>query len=186
MSKKAAPDAADGEKKGKKKGNLLPAIVLAVGLLGGGYLMQGGSAKPAATSVLAGATGPAASTTVPSNGVSLDAASQAVLTKAGIKPLATDTILKFDDITLNLSDGHFLKLGLALQLTKKAKPDSYTTGGSASKAFDLAITLFGNRSYKDLTAPGARDAAKSELTNKVIVAYDGEVDNLYFTDFVMQ
>lgn len=158
-------DASTGEGPAKKKKGkmllVLPVVILA--LAGGGYVMMGGGSKPAAA---AGGTTPTGPTTT--------------------TMLANASIAKFDDITLNLADGHYLKVGIALQLTKKAVPDDYTTGGSAAKAFDLTISTFGSKTYAELGAPGGREATKAVLQRAIVKAYAGEVSAVYLTDFVMQ
>lgn len=149
----------DGEAKaGGGKSKLLPAIVLAVGLIGGGYFMGGGKAAATKTPVVAG---PTTSTTLPAG-----------------------EVLALDPITLNLSDGHILRVGIALQLTKAAKAEEVTKEGP--KALDLAIGLLGEKTQNELTAPGGRAKAKQELSEKVASAFEGEVLGIYFTDFVMQ
>jgi flagellar FliL protein len=170
-----ANDAAaeEGKKgKGKKgKGNLIPAVVVAVGLVGGAYMMKGGGSKKGATGTTV-ASGAATTTT------------DAMQAPATAKSLAQ--VAKLEDITLNLADGHFLKLGLALQLAPKGVVTDYTTGGAAAKALDLAIGVFGTENYAQLVQPGQREQAKAELAKKVVAAYNGQVQGIYLTDFVMQ
>lgn len=90
-------------------------------------------------------------------------------------------VLKLNPVTLNLRDGHYLKLGLALQATAKAPKDL-----DGSKALDLAIALFSDRSVTDLSSAQAREKAKAELLAQVEKAYPHEVMDVYFTEFVMQ
>lgn len=100
-------------------------------------------------------------------------------------------VVPLQSITLNLTDGHFLKVGLALQLSQAASP---AAGGAAaaapaidgSKALDAAIAILGAHSYAQLLAPGGRTAAQRALTAEVGKRYDGEVLKVYFTEFVMQ
>jgi flagellar protein FliL len=155
----------------KKKGNLVPAIVVAVGLIGAAYMMKGGGTKKASAAT-PGATTATTSTTNP------------MLAPATAKSLAE--IAKLDDITPNLADGHFLKLGLALQLAPKGVITDYTTGGAAAKALDLAIVVFGKDNYAQLVQPSIREQAKESLAKQVVAAYDGQVQGIYITDFVMQ
>ena len=158
--------------KGKKgKGNLIPAVVVAVGLVGGAYMMKGGGSKKAA-----------AGTTVAAGGATTT--TDAMQAPATAKSLAQ--VAKLEDITLNLADGHFLKLGLALQLAPKGVVTDYTTGGAAAKALDLAIGVFGTENYAQLVQPAQREQAKAELAKKVVAAYNGQVQGIYLTDFVMQ
>lgn len=90
-------------------------------------------------------------------------------------------VLGLQSIQVNLSDGNYLKLGIALQLTGDVKeaPDG-------SKALDTAIDLFSGRSMVDLIRPGQRDKLKEQLANELQKRYDGEVMDVYFTDFVTQ
>ena len=174
MGRKKTSDAGDGSAAAPKKGkgNLIPAVVVAVGLLGGGYFMSsGGGAKAAATPAAAGAAGAAGVTTTTA------------------PEIPKGEIVKLDSITLNLADGRFVKLGLALQLSEKAKVGeggaaAYTS--KAARALDLAISTFGAHSYADLAAPGGREATKEALSKKIVTAYGGDVEGIYFTEFVMQ
>jgi flagellar protein FliL len=91
-------------------------------------------------------------------------------------------VVPLDPITVNLTDGHFLKVSIALQLTADAgaeEPDG-------SKALDLLISEFSNRSVADLSANEARDAAKKKLAEHIGKAYEGHVMGIYLTEFVMQ
>jgi flagellar FliL protein len=172
MANDAATDEGKQVKGKKGKGNLIPAVVVAVGLVGGAYMMKGGGSKKAA----------AAGTTVAAGGATTT--TDAMQAPATAKSLAQ--VAKLEDITLNLADGHFLKLGLALQLAPKAVVTDYTTGGAAAKALDLAIGVFGTENYAQLVQPAQREQAKAELAKKVVAAYNGQVQGIYLTDFVMQ
>lgn len=179
MGRKNSADGDEVEAQPKKgKGNLIPAVVIAVGLLGGGYLMSSGKSAKAA----AATTSPAASA-AQAAGASVAAG----MPGAGHGPTTTvaeGAIVKLDDITLNLADGRFLKVGLAFQLSKKGKADTFTT--ESPKALDLAIAVLGDRTYSQLITPGGRAAAKADLTAKVKKEYPATVLDVYFTDFVMQ
>jgi flagellar FliL protein len=96
-------------------------------------------------------------------------------------PPKPGAVVRLDEMTLNLSGGHYLRLGLALQATAKVKqaPDG-------SKAQDIAINEFSNRSVAELSSNTARNKVKAELQKKVIKAYDGDIMAIYFTEFVMQ
>ncbi len=164
--KKKGEEGAEGgadAKKGKK-GNLVPAIIIAVGLIVGGKMMGGG--------------GSAATTTV------VQATTTTVL----------GPVVKLDPITLNMSDGRFLRVGLGFQLTAEgaatgheaAKPDTTDAAGEYARALDLAIDVLGGRNYQELVAPEGREAAKKELVEKLKHAYEGEIADVYFTEFVLQ
>jgi flagellar FliL protein len=89
-------------------------------------------------------------------------------------------VLALESITVNLTEGHYLKLRLALQATAEVTEDL-----DGSKALDLAVDEFSNKSVADLGNEG-RTKHKAELKEKIIEAYEGEVMDIYVTDFVMQ
>jgi flagellar FliL protein len=91
-------------------------------------------------------------------------------------------VLALEPITMNLSDGRLLKLGLALQLP--LEPSGHEVSGSV--ALDEAISFLGEHSYDQLSAPTARDTAKLELSKRVAERYHHDVLEVYFTEFVMQ
>ena len=102
--------------------------------------------------------------------------------KASAKPApVAGKVAPLEAVTVNLADGHFLKLKMSLQATASAVdlPDG-------SKAQDLAIDLFSNRSVAELSSNTERQRAKVELTAKVVKAYKDDVMDVYFTEFVMQ
>jgi flagellar FliL protein len=90
-------------------------------------------------------------------------------------------VVKMDAIQLNLADGHFLKLGLALQATADAHE-----APEGSKALDLAIRLFSQRPMEELSSSKQREKLKEELKEQVIHAYHEDVMDVYITEFVMQ
>ncbi len=101
-------------------------------------------------------------------------------------PQEPGAVVKMEPITMNLADGHYLKLGMALQF---AVSDGGGHGGSdpdGSHALDIAISHFSNREVAELSSGTAREKAKKELVKKVRKAYHDEVMDIYFTEFVMQ
>ncbi len=90
-------------------------------------------------------------------------------------------VLTLDAITVNLTDGHYLKVALALQATASAG-----TTLDGSKALDLAVSEFSNRTVAELTGAEGREKRKAELKKKIVEAYEGEIMDIYLTDFVMQ
>ena len=92
--------------------------------------------------------------------------------KAAAEPAPVEGVVSvLDAVTINLADGHYLKLKMTLQATTDAAeaPDG-------SKALDIAIT--------------GKMSAKEALTAKVVKAYTvekkKEVMEVYFTTFVIQ
>ena len=97
-------------------------------------------------------------------------------------------------ITLNLADGRYLKLTLALQLSEAASPVAGAEGEAAAaepaldgaKALDAAIGVLGQRTYAELIAPGGRASAQKALSAQVRKRYPDDVLGVYFTEFLMQ
>ena len=90
-------------------------------------------------------------------------------------------VVALDSITINLDDGHFLKVSIALQVSADAahEPDG-------SQALDLLISQLSNKSVAELSTNEGREAQKKELVEKIKKAYHDEVYDIYFTEFVMQ
>src|SRR4051794_29007457 len=145
----------------KHRNNLIPAVVVAAGLLGAGYFMSQGGSK--ANAAPAAAAAPTPTTTAKD---------------------ANGDVDKITSVTINLADGHYVKLGLALQLKEGIKSADFDA--QSAKALDLAISTMGDRTMAQLAAPGGRDAAKDDLSRKVLAAYNGKVTAIFFTEFVMQ
>lgn len=96
-------------------------------------------------------------------------------------------VVDLEPLTLNLADGRFLKVGLSLQMSADA-PAAHGSepGVNGAKARDAAIGIFGQRNYQQLLSPKGRAAALSALDTEVRKRYDGEVLQVYLTEFVMQ
>jgi flagellar FliL protein len=106
--------------------------------------------------------------------------------KGGAKPEPTPSaVIPLEAITVNLNDGHYLKISIALQTTTDA---AETVDGS--KALDLVISDFSNLEVAELATNKQREALKKELTEQVVKAYTEEekefVMAVYFTEFVIQ
>ena len=90
-------------------------------------------------------------------------------------------VVTLDAITINLADGHYLKLGMALQASADVEEPP-----SGAKALDLAIEAYTGVKVAELSSTKGRDHAKAELLEKVKHAYENEVYDIYFTQFVTQ
>lgn len=97
------------------------------------------------------------------------------------KPPEPGVVVKMDSIQINLQGDHYLKIGIALQASKKAGEDL-----DGSKALDQTISIFSGRSMKMLAKSDYREKLKKELVKKLEKSYDDEVIGVYFTDFVTQ
>lgn len=95
-----------------------------------------------------------------------------------------------EDMTLNLSDGKYLKLKMSLQLnedaTAKAGGEKGLKAFDGSMARDAAIDVLGHYTMAELLQPDNKDKARDALSKEVTTRYDGDVIKVYFTDFVMQ
>lgn len=97
-------------------------------------------------------------------------------------PPEKGAVLALDPIYINLAQGHFLKLGLALQATKPTAIKEL----DGSEALDSAIEVFSGQDLEKLSETEARSEFKKELVDKVLEAYPDEVMDVYLTEFVMQ
>ncbi len=104
------------------------------------------------------------------------------LLRGGDEPAAPKPgeMLPLESTQINLAGGHYLKVGIALQLTEGA----HEVDGS--KALDAAIELFSGRDVDELARPGTRQTLKKKLTAELEHRYHGDVMEVYFTEFVTQ
>jgi flagellar FliL protein len=90
------------------------------------------------------------------------------------------------DLTINLADGHYLKLGFALQETEDAGTEAVDT----SEAINLAIDQYTGKSVAELSTEKGRETAKAELLEKIKKAYEEDgtamIMDIYYTAFVTQ
>ena len=100
-------------------------------------------------------------------------------------PPVPGAVVAMESMTVNLADGHYLKVAIALQATAEAEAEP-----DGSMARDLMIQEFSNKPVAELSSPKTREHAKAQLKEKVIKAYEVEdvkqVMDIYFTDFVIQ
>lgn len=91
-------------------------------------------------------------------------------------------VVALDPIYINLAQGHFLKLGIALQATKSADVKHM----DGSEALDAAIDVFSGLEIEQLSETDVRAEHKAELVDRVVESYEDHVMDVYFTEFVMQ
>jgi len=94
------------------------------------------------------------------------------------EPGAVDPL---DSVQINLAGGHYLRLGIALQLREGAATDV-----DGSKALDAAINLFSGQSVGEVDQGQVRNSLKAKLGQQLTSLYDGDVMGVYFTEFVTQ
>jgi flagellar FliL protein len=139
----------------KKRSNLVPAIVVAVGLIVAAFLM-----KPA----------PAP-------------AEEKEAEEVEIIPGEMATI---EPITLNLSDGHYLRLGVGVELVEGVPAGEFLEGGHAAKFKDLMIAEVGDLTVDQVTTSEGREALKETLRGGAHHLFEEEFSELYFTEAVVQ
>jgi flagellar FliL protein len=107
--------------------------------------------------------------------------------KAEAKPAPVKGIITplEDAMTINLADGHYLKLNFALQQTADAAEAVDT-----SEAQNIAIEIFTGKPVAELSSEKGRDAVKEEFLKDLEKAYTKdkvlEVMDVYYTSFVTQ
>lgn len=173
----SAPAAADSgkkdkkDKKGKKekgakgKSNLIPAVVLALGVAAGGYFMGGGESAAEGTA---------------------EAEPEVPVVEPG-------ALVSLDPMTLNLDDGRFLRVGVSFLMTAEFESAEGKEGGAhhfypedAGPLQDQLIAMFAWRDGADLVGADQLAATKAELLERANELFDGQVLEVYLTDFVMQ
>jgi flagellar FliL protein len=152
MSKTEATAEGAAPKKSKKMVMILAVLLLGVAG-GGGYFMM----KPANAEEQAAAEAEAAK---PEKGI----------------------VIVLDSVTVNLADGHYLKLKFSLQATADAGDEEM----DGSQALDLAITQYTDKKIGELSTEAGRAKAKKELLERIAEAYEDKIMDLYYTEFVMQ
>jgi len=170
----AAEGAEDGEKKGGGLGGklklvamILPTVLLIVGAV---YFLV--LAKPSSDAAAAkGKTSTSAKATA-DDGSEEDATPTSTF--------VAGKVVAVDPITINLANGHYLKVAVGLQATADAGEEV-----SSSKAVDALITQFSGRTVDELATAAGRDAAKKALVKQLKKLYEKKVYDVYWTTFVM-
>ena len=89
-------------------------------------------------------------------------------------------VMTLEPIQVNLADGHYLRIGIALQLSAEAHE------ADGSKALDAVIELFSGADNAGLVRSGERQDYKARLEERLHEDYHGDVLEVYFTEFVTQ
>jgi len=97
-------------------------------------------------------------------------------------PPAEGKTTVLDSQTVNLADGHYLKLTVAIARVLGKDSSEFET----SKANELVLEEFSNRAVADVATNEQRDALKKELLANLKKAYKGEIYEIYLTQFVTQ
>ncbi len=113
-------------------------------------------------------------------------AAAAAEAEAAVEP-EPGSVTALDPITINLADGRYLQVGIALQEPlAEGGGHGPATGVDGSQALDILIDQLSGRPMTDLAGPEQRAAVKAALVTEISEAYHGHVYDVYFTSFVMQ
>jgi flagellar protein FliL len=93
-------------------------------------------------------------------------------------------LVALDAVTVNLSGGHYLRVGVTVQFTSKV---SSTAPPDGTLATDQVIQFFTGQDPASLETASALEAAKTGLKAKITTVYpDDPVYDVLFTSFVVQ
>jgi len=95
-------------------------------------------------------------------------------------------IYENDEVTLNLADGHYVKVQVALQLASTVDVEALSVNNYGARAQDMVNERLSGLTMEQLQDPAAKSALKHELGYDICRDYDGEVSTIYFVQFVTQ
>jgi len=140
----------------KKRSNVVPALIIAVGLIVGGFLM-----KPS----------PAPATE------EAEAAEEEVI---------PGELVALEPMTLNLSDGHYLRLGMALELIEGVPAKEFEETGATNRFRDLVIDRVADLPSDQFATAEGRDELKELLRDGGHELFEEEFVEIYLTELVVQ
>jgi flagellar protein FliL len=103
---------------------------------------------------------------------------------ADMAPVGT---VALPSMSINLADGHYLRVTLALGMCDDAvvpTPDEFLSASAPAR--DIAVQTLSGRTMAELSIEQSRNLVKQDLTAKISAAYPGKVYVVYFVEFVMQ
>lgn len=168
MPDKKSSDDADN-KKGRGKNRMLIIGVLCVAIAAGGYVIGGRGSASAPVE---------------------ETAEEAEETEPTIAK-----IVELDAVNVNLADGHYLRIAVALGLSEEAlhaDEDGGGHGGSdefhydTAPASDLVLQTFLGRHMDELATPEGRQHAREDLYHGLEQYYGEDIVTIFLTEFVMQ
>jgi flagellar FliL protein len=102
------------------------------------------------------------------------------------KPVKGAVVAMDSALTINLADGHYLKLAFTLPATEEAGEAEIDN----AEAIDIAIDRYTGMKIAELETEKGRQAAKAELIEEVEKVYNADgahiIMDIYFTQFVTQ
>ena len=103
--------------------------------------------------------------------------------RASVPPppdLDAGAVLTLPPVDIDLADGYFLRLGLALQTPEDA---DVTVDGT--RAIELATALYSGRPVAQLIDGQQQAALKADLLGSIGTTYEDEVVDVYYTQFAI-
>jgi flagellar FliL protein len=102
------------------------------------------------------------------------------------KPVKGAVVAMDSALTINLADGHYLKLAFTLQATEEAGEAEIDN----AEAIDIAIDKYTGMEIAELATEEGRTTAKKELLESIEKVYNVDekhiIMDIYFTQFVTQ
>ena len=163
-----------GDKGKKKKSNLVPAVVVAFGMLIGGKMMGGGKAAPAtAAGMLAAGHGTEAET--------MNCATQDIL-----HPPVKGGVYTLDSTTINLANGSYVKVGITLELSSAVVLETFKAEKEADPAKGVLIATITGRDKAEFASPQALEALREKLLAEIRPKFECKVLDISWSDWVVQ
>jgi flagellar FliL protein len=100
--------------------------------------------------------------------------------------LAGGELVAVEAMSVNLADGHYLKVGVAIELVEGEQAKEFEKSGETNKIRDLIISAASTRGAAELSTPEGKEAFKEELDHGAAELYEESYHGIYLTDFVMQ
>ncbi len=104
-------------------------------------------------------------------------------------------IVELEPVNVNLADGHYLRIAIALGLSEHALHADEGGGGhgggeefvfETAPASDLVVGTFSGRHMEDLQSQEGRDTARHDLFEGLENFYGEDIITVFLTEFVMQ
>ena len=168
MADKKSPESTEEEADGGKS-RLIIIVAMCVAIAGGGFMiggrMSGGGAEE----------------------------ETAVATEDTVEPEPViEAIVDLEAINVNLANGHYLRIAIALGLSEVPEAEGGHGGGDdgppieIAPASDLVLTTFSGRTIEDLETPEGRELARKDMLHGLENYYGESIIAVMFTEFVMQ
>lgn len=100
--------------------------------------------------------------------------------------MAGGDLVPVDAMSVNLADGHYLKIGVAIELVEGEDAKYFTKSGYPNKIRDLIITTAASKTMDELASAEGKEAFREYLDKGAEKLYKEHYHGIYFTEFVMQ